>query len=203
MTFDLNPKFTTDAKYVEDARRVADFLWENCPGDSLRIPHSYCENLGYEYADGNVSYLNLLSKVRFSEDVEYSEYQEVVNTLMYAEPGSFPLEDSIVEIPAGLLIKGAPEPEFSELDFSFAEADDMSNKIETFLKKVIASVYTDGVTRVTDAKGNPPNKANNYLLSEDGNKFSGLFFDLSPGEKGKKYPFEIKQSSNGNWSISY
>jgi hypothetical protein len=84
----------------------------------------------------------------------------------------------------------------------FAEGDDdMSSKMETFLKKVISSVYLDGVSDVTDASGDPPNEANNYLLSDDGKEFSGIFHGSTA--KGKKtFPFTITDN-NGQWSIKY
>jgi len=79
----------------------------------------------------------------------------------------------------------------------------MSDKMETFFKKVIASVYLDGVTEVTDPQGNPPNTANNYLLAEDGKSFSGVFYDSPPNEQAKKFPFTITEKSDGKWQISY
>jgi hypothetical protein len=75
--------------------------------------------------------------------------------------------------------------------------------MELFLKKVIASVYRDGVTDVTDAEGNPPTAANNYLLSDDGKSFSGIFYDSPPGEQAKKYPFQIIEKGPDQWQIKY
>jgi hypothetical protein len=85
------------------------------------------------------------------------------------------------------------QPEdFSEA-FEFAESgEDLSHKVETFLKKVISSVYTDGVTDVTDKDGDPPGESNNYLLSEDGEEFHGVFHD-----KAKDFPFRITNNSGG------
>ena len=79
----------------------------------------------------------------------------------------------------------------------------MSEKMEMFFKKVISSVYLDGVTEVTDAEGNPPNSSNNYLLSEDGKTFSGIFYDSPPNEKAKQFPFQITEKAEGTWQIQY
>jgi hypothetical protein len=83
------------------------------------------------------------------------------------------------------------------------QIDPLSDKMELFFKKVIASVYLDGVTAVTDLEGNPPNQANNYLLSPDGKTFTGIFYDTPPNQKGKKYTFQITEGKNGKWSIKY
>jgi hypothetical protein len=61
----------------------------------------------------------------------------------------------------------------------------------------------DGVTSVTDAQGNPPNAANNYLLSSDGKQFTGIFYDSAPNEKAKQFPFVISEKGQGKWMISY
>jgi hypothetical protein len=79
----------------------------------------------------------------------------------------------------------------------------MSEKMELFLKKVISSVYLDGVTEVTDMQGNPPNTANNYLLSPDGKQFVGVFYDSPPNEQSKSFPFVISEKSDGQWQIKY
>jgi hypothetical protein len=85
--------------------------------------------------------------------------------------------------------------------FDFAEDDNLSANVEKFLRKVIASVYTDGVSDVSDDEGNPPSEANNYLLSDDGTQFTGVFYDKD-GVKTKEFPFVISEK-NGRWSISY
>jgi hypothetical protein len=75
--------------------------------------------------------------------------------------------------------------------------------METFFKKVISSVYMDGVTEVTDAEGNPPTESNNYLMADDGKSFSGIFYDSPPNEQAKKFPFSISEGQGGTWSIKY
>jgi hypothetical protein len=82
-------------------------------------------------------------------------------------------------------------------------ADPLSSKMELFFKKVISSVYQDGVTEVTDLQGNPPNSSNNYLMSPDGKSFSGIFYDSPPNETAKKFPFKITEGANGQWQIKY
>jgi hypothetical protein len=75
--------------------------------------------------------------------------------------------------------------------------------MELFFKKVISSVYLDGVTEVTDAQGNPPNSSNNYLLAPDGKSFSGIFYDSPPNEKARNFPFIISENQGGAWQIKY
>jgi hypothetical protein len=74
--------------------------------------------------------------------------------------------------------------------------------MELFFKKVISSVYLDGVSSVTDVEGNPPNEANNYLLSEDGKSFAGKFVDDNLG-KPKEFAFTITEKPDGTWAIKY
>ena len=75
--------------------------------------------------------------------------------------------------------------------------------MELFFKKVISSVYMDGVTEVTDAQGNPPNASNNYLMAPDGKSFSGVFYDTPPNAQAKKFPFSITEDAGGKWKIKY
>jgi len=81
--------------------------------------------------------------------------------------------------------------------------DPLSDKMELFFKKVISSVYMDGVTEVTDMQGNPPNEANNYLMAPDGKTLSGIFYGSPPNEHAKKYPFKITETAPDKWSIKY
>jgi hypothetical protein len=219
MAFDRNPKFGADQTFSEGARRVADFLWENTGGDVTAFPKSYLENLRYEFSDGKVSMLELIDRVDLGPDATYEDYCEVVDALMAVDPGQWPNAGSVISVPSGRLqYEIEPDLDFSE--FNFAEeieeeeiveerpvatqqGDSLSEKMEMFFKKVISSVYLDGVTEVTDPEGNPPNSANNYLLSEDGKQFEGIFYDAPPNEKAKQFPFVIQEKSDGNWQIQY
>jgi hypothetical protein len=219
MVFDRNPKFGKDQSFTEGARRVADFLWEATGGDVSQFPQSYLENLRHEYSDGKVSMLDLIDRVNLGPDATYEEYCEVVDLLLYTDPAQFSDRNSIVEIQPSHLQFEIEDPEFDFSEFDFAEEvieeetvveeptgqqdDPLSEKMELFLKKVIASVYRDGVTDVTDAEGNPPTAANNYLLSDDGKSFSGIFYDSPPGEQAKKYPFQIIEKGPDQWQIKY
>lgn len=204
MAIDRNPTFGADVNKERDARTVADLLWKTSGGDFSRVPYNYLEQLGFEYSDGSISILDQLSKVELSYG-SYEEFSEVVDKMVRVNPEEWPDSDSIVSIPAGkLLYEIEPEPfEFSEFDWDFADPADMSNKMELFFKKAISSVYTDGVTSVTDSKGNPPNAQNNYLMAADGKSFSGIFYDAPKGEKAKNYTFTIKENSKGKWEIRY
>ena len=204
MAYDRNPKFGADASFSESARRTADLLWEGTRGDLSAVPRSYLENLRYEFADGKVSMLELIDRVDLGEGATYDDYVEVVEALMNVDPEQWPDADSVLRVKTDELLYEI-QPEFSEFEeFDFAESDgDIGSKVELFLKKVISSVYTDGVTDVTDSQGNPPNMANRYLMSEDGTSFSGIFYDAPPGEEAKKFEFEIKEGSSGKWQIRY
>ena len=219
MVFDRNPKFGKDQSFSEGARRVADLLWDTTGGDVSQFPQSYLENLRYEFSDGNVSMLEVIDRVDLGPDATYEDYCEVVEALLSVDPDQWPDPSSVVEVPSDRLqFEIEPDLDFSEFDFAdeiIAEeavaevpaapqqSDAMSEKMETFLKKVIASVYLDGVTEVTDAEGNPPTAANNYLLSEDGKNFSGIFYDSPPNEKAKQFPFTISEKADGVWQIQY
>jgi hypothetical protein len=163
--------------------------------------------------------LEVIDRVDPGPGATYEDYCEVVEALLSVDPDQWPNPSSVVEIqPSHLQFEIEPDLDFSEFNFAdemvaeetVAEApaapqqsDAMSEKMETFLKKVIASVYLDGVTEVTDAEGNPPTAANNYLLSEDGKNFSGIFYDSPPNEKAKQFPFVISEKSDGVWQIQY
>ena len=202
MAFDRNPKYGADQSFSEGAKRVADLLWETTDGDLSAAPRSYLENLRHEYAEGTVSMLELLDRVDLGEDATYDDYVEVIDALLEVDSSRWPNPDSVLSVNKSSLLHEV-EPEFSEFDgVDFAEGDDdMSSKMETFLKKVISSVYLDGVSNVTDTNGDPPNSNNNYLLSDDGKEFAGVFFgSTAKGEK--SYPFTITDV-NGKWSIKY
>jgi len=227
MAYDRNPKFGADQAFSESARRVTDLLWETTGGDLSAFPRSYLETLRHEFSEGNVSMLEVIDRVDLGPEATYEDYCEVVDVLMSVDPNSWPNPDSIVEIPQGRLqFEFEPDYDFSEFDFeevveeeaavmegpggevveeeaAVEEVDPLSEKMELFLKKVIASVYLDGVTDVTDMEGNPPNASNNYLMSDDGKNFSGIFYDSPPNSKAKKFPFQITEAQSGKWSIKY
>ena len=223
-----NKKFGQDQSFSEGARRVTDLLWNTTGGDVTQFPKSYLESLRHDYSDGKVSMLELIDRVDLGPEASYEDYCEVVDALLQVDPNQWPNPESVVEIPSDRLkFEIEPELDFSEFDFAeevmeegaVAEGPDgvvaeesvqetqgidpLSEKMETFFKKVIASVYLDGVTEVTDAGGNPPNSANNYLMSEDGKTFSGIFYDAPPTEKAKQFPFLITEGEGGKWSIQY
>jgi hypothetical protein len=148
--------------------------------------------------------LELIDRIDLPGDATWEDYCEAVDALMRVNPNEWPNPENVQEVQASKLLYEI-EPEdfnFSEKEWEFAEPEDLSAKIEKFLKKVIASVYMDGVTAVTDSEGNPPNMSNNYLLSEDGKIFSGVFFD-GGGEEEKSFPFTITETEEGKWSIKY
>lgn len=205
MVLDRNPKFNEDNRFSETASRVIEMLWNASEGNLASVPRSYLDNLRHEYADGSISMADLIDKLDLPPGASWEEYAETIDLLFKVDPAQWPNKESIEEIQISKLqYEVDPEGfEFSEEDFSFAEEDDLSSKMETFFKKVISSVYLDGVTAVTDPEGNPPNLNNNYLMSEDGKTFSGIFYDSPPGEEAKKFPFQITEGAEGTWSIKY
>jgi hypothetical protein len=227
MAFDRNPKFGKDASFSEGARRVTDLLWETTHGDLSAFPKSYLETLRHDFSDGRVSMLELIDRVDLGPDATYDDYCEMVETLISVDPAHWPEPEKVVQVPGSRLdYEIEPDYDFSEFDFADeiiaegmatdtpggevveegveeVQADPLSEKMELFFRKVIASVYLDGVTNVTDNQGNPPNQANNYLMAEDGKKFSGIFYDSAPGEQAKQFPFVITEGTTGMWNISY
>ena len=205
MVMDLNPYFGKDESYEQSARKVAEVLWSASQGNMSRIPDSYLSAMEHEYSDGSVSFLTQLNKLSLGDQPSYEEFRESVEALIRVNPAEWPDPDTIVELPVSkLLYEVEPEPfEFNEHDFDFAEPGDMSDKMELFFKKVISSVFTDGVTSVTDKDGNPPNMQNRYLMAPDGKSFAGIFFDATAGEEAKQYPFKISETSAGKWQILY
>lgn len=198
---DINPSFNEEARFYADALKVRDLLWETVGPSFSEIPTWYLSHLRHEYSDGRVSMLELLDRVDLGPFATYDEYSEVFERLLDCDPGEFPDPDSVIEVKTDRLFLQDSE-DFSEPDFDFAEGD-LSYKVEKFLRKVLASAYTDGVSDVTDAEGHPPTDANNYLLSEDGSTFSGVFYDRgAEGNKTKSFPFTISDK-DGNWEINY
>jgi hypothetical protein len=203
MSYDRNPKFGADAAFSEGARRVADLLWENTGGELSAIPSSYLETLRHEFADGRVSMLELIDRVDLGPEATYDDYCEVVDALLSVDAEQWPEPSSVESVSAERLkYELEPSADFSELDTEdFAEGD-MGKKMESFLRKVIGTVYMDGVGKITDNNGRAPSEENNYLLSEDGKEFSGMFFDKQKPRE-KHYPFTISEKSDGQWSIRY
>ena len=214
MVSDRNPRFGADQSFSENARRVADFLWETTGGNLSEFPLSYLESLRHEFVDGKVSMMELIDRVDLGPEATYDDYVEMVDMLLAVEPDRFanPPEEIVQIQPTQLLYEFEPDLDFSEFDFAeeveaeeeiIVDQDPLSDKMELFLKKVIASVYQDGVTSVTDMQGNPPNAANNYLLADDGKSFSGIFYDSPPNEEAKKFPFKIVEKGPDQWQIKY
>lgn len=208
MVFDRNPQFGKDQSFAEAAVRATNFLWDNTQGDLSSFPKSYLENLRHEFSDGEVSMLELMDRVDLGPNASYEDYCEVRDSLLKVDPARWPNPESVVEIYADDL-KYEIQPDLNFSEFGFAEepvaegGDNLSTKMELFLKKVISSVYLDGVTAVTDQEGNPPNQSNNYLMAPDGKSFSGVFYDSAPNEQSKSFPFSITESSDGKWGIKY
>jgi hypothetical protein len=197
---DRNPTFGADQRFAENAKRVTDLLWETTGGNFSESPKSYLETLRYEFSDGRVSMLELIDRVDLGPDASYEDYCSVFDALVYTEASKWPDPDSIISIDTDALFAGLSFEPFDEFDYI---EQDLSGQIETFLKKVISSVYISGVTNVTDKNGDPPNQNNRYLMSDDGETFSGIFYGPFGKQKTPKaFPFTISETK-GKWSISY
>lgn len=204
MNSDRNPYFNQDDQFVFSALKALDVLWEATGADFSETPDHYLSSLSHTYSDGSVSMLPQLAKVDFSEGTTYDEFISVAKSMMKVNPSEWPEVEFTEQIQSSkLLHEIEPEVDFSEDDFDYADGGDMSSKMELFFKKVIASVYLDGVTSVTDKNGNPPNEANNFLMAPDGKSFSGIFYDSPPDATAKKFPFKISEKSDGKWQIKY
>lgn len=218
MAYDRNPKFGEDRAFADGAKRVADLLWETTNGDPSSFPKSYLENLRHEYTEGTISMLEVIDRVDLGPNATYEDYCEVVEALLERDPNLWPenLDDIVEVVPGHLLYEVESDFDFSEFDFADevieeevvetgpqGAVDPLSEKMELFFKKVISSVYLDGVTEVTDAQGNPPTAANNYLMAPDGKSFSGIFYDAPPNDKARQFPFVISESQQGAWQIKY
>jgi hypothetical protein len=197
---DLNPRFGADRRFAETAKRVTDMLWETTGGNFAEAPKSYLETLRYEFSDGRVSMLELIDRVDLGPDASYEDYCQVFDALVYTEASEWPDPDLVVSIDPDVLFAGLSFEPFDEFDFV---EQDLSGQIETFLKKVISSIYTSGVTSVTDKNGDPPNQNNRYLRSDDGETFSGIFYGPFGKEKTPRaFPFTISETK-GKWSLTY
>ena len=83
------------------------------------------------------------------------------------------------------------------------EKVDTENETETekfmkdFFIQVLSTKLLDGAIEVTDDDCLPPSERNNFLLSEDGKKFSGW---VTTGLR-KIYKFELVESKKGKWNL--
>jgi hypothetical protein len=86
-------------------------------------------------------------------------------------------------------------------DYTETDWNEMTTEeeVKEMLLTAINSVYTGAeVFEVYDTEGRIPQHCNNYLLSDDGVTFSGVFIDDDDNE----VAFTIVDN-NGSWSIKY
>lgn len=77
--------------------------------------------------------------------------------------------------------------------------DPVTAEVTQLLLTAINSVYTGPkVEQVYDAFGIEPSEVNGYLLSEDGESFSGIFVT----ETGTEHEFTVRDN-NGVWQLKY
>ena len=184
------------------AKRSIMGLWDLTGGDFSQVPDDYVEQFNYEFSDGTVSLLSQINKVQGLKDMEREEFSQLVDYMIAVNPGDWPEFEGIEEIIPERAF--GEQPYFEPMEFDFAEEGELNGaKVEELLRRVIGTVYRDGVARVVDKTGKPPQESNSFLMTEDGG-FEGIFV-TSPGEDGKrdKFPFQISQKSEGEYQISY
>ena len=81
---------------------------------------------------------------------------------------------------------------------TFTATENLTESINDFLVSVIETV-TDDVYRVSDEEDIEPCEENNFLLSEDGKEFKGVFWDMDE----IAHEFVIREDDNGVWSICF
>ena len=178
------------AKYLSMAR----LLWDCSQGNPQDIPVSYCEHLGHDYTDGDISLVPLLSKFDYTEGLEDFEVEEAIEMLGKVDPNDWPNIEDIEGISVEELLRvydqDASEFNFVEDNLSTAE------KTEKVLIEVISSVFGDKVSTIRSEKGYFANPKNNFLQEEDGT-FAGTFM-----YDGNKFIFEVAPAEDG-WICTY
>lgn len=193
-----------DAAAISKSKTSIMSLWDTLGGNISSLPDSYSEQFSYEFADGDVSLLNTLSRVDSIDDLSREEFSELVDRFVKVDPEDWPEPEAIEEIIYERLFEN-PVENFSEVSLDFEEGDPekFGENVERMLRAVISTVYRDGVARVVDIKGNPPSKKNNFLLTEDGHTFEGVFITFPKGKKRDKFKFRISERGEGKWRIVY
>jgi hypothetical protein len=105
------------------------------------------------------------------------------------------------------------EAQFAEElgDVDFAESlpenaspeqmDKIAPALIRFLLQSGEKGYKDGVDEISDAEGNPPSQANNWLYDQEQDLFSGQFTDRRPG-RDRVFQFVIERDGDG-WVRSF
>lgn len=184
------------------AKRSIMGLWDLTGGDFSQLPDDYVDQFNYEFSDGTVSLLSQISKVQGLEEMNREEFSELVDHMVSVNPKDWPNFEGIEEIIPERAF--GEQPQFEPMEFNFAEEGEMDGaKVEELLRRVIGTIYRDGVARVVDKTGKPPQESNQFLMTKDGG-FEGIFI-TAPRENGKrdKFPFQITQKTEGEYQISY
>jgi hypothetical protein len=180
-------------------------LWDALKGEISQLPDSYSEQFNFNFSDGDISLLSLLSRVDEINELSRDEFSEVVEHLIKVNPEDWPDPNGVVSIIYERLLE-EPQVEFSEEEWYFSEdVDDSSfgKKVEEMLKTTIGMIYRDGVAAVVGKDGKRPNPGNNFLLQEDGSTFEGIFISHGSSKERKKFPFRIYEKKAGQYSIVY
>jgi len=91
---------------------------------------------------------------------------------------------------------------FENFDAHLSEVDTESEtEMEKFMKdffiQTLSTQLLDGAIDVTDDDFLPPSERNNFLLSEDGKKFSGWVTTATRNI----YQFELIEGKRGKWGV--
>jgi hypothetical protein len=81
------------------------------------------------------------------------------------------------------------------------QMDKIAPALIRFLLQSGEKGYKDGVDEISDAEGNPPNQANNWLYDQEQDSFSGQFIDRRPG-RDRVFQFVIEREGDG-WVRSF
>lgn len=179
-----------DAAYQARYLAAARLLWDASHGVPEDIPENYCEYLGHQYVDGDISLVPLLPKLDYTEHLEDWEVEEAIEMLGKVSPSDWPNLEDIESISAEALLQGNNSYNFVEDNLSTAE------KTEKVLADAIASVFGAPVSNIRSEKGYFPNPKNHFLQEDDGT-FAGTFT-----YEGKKFIFEVFPDEQG-WTVTY
>lgn len=189
----MNSNLTPSQEYSrQQSVRAAKMLLNAVGGDPKKIPASYRESLSVEYGENSgKNWLTHLDKIQGKVT------DELLESMSYSEADLPVAEDVISIFPEAFDSQGSSE-NFAEGEEVLESGGDLDEKMPKFLKAVIETVYTSGINMVSDEAGKPPTVDNNYLLSEDGKSYNGIFNDRK-----EVFTFKIYETSADKWSITY
>lgn len=187
----------SDQYYKDTARKSSELLFDCVKEKTDTIPLTYLDPFDHEYSEGiSESYLDQIDKLDFG-NVKYNEEvrDQIIDKLIEVQYGELPPKEDIEAILVEEILYGSDgDVDFDEFDeLEYAEGDDFANGVSKFLKTVISSIYTPGVTSLDPE----PSEDNNFLANDDVTAFTGVFKD-------NERTFNFKLAKEGKtWALSY